>query len=402
MLQVTDGERMARTIEYDRSKYNFPVVLMAPPIVLQHRFQKTATCSTVAGTDVTQTLWNKTVNSRTCQRPYQCPQNLLEDSRELLACSLHSQPESFFGASQVGPGLSTSGWFFEFLQTVTEANVMKRIHTRRRGLAVTKDGRGWRRSTAAATAGGGASGGGGAGMVTSSSAGSTAEPTKAGFEQSQGDAQVIYPRSFVDFETRELQILLISFCPDYGIASLVRISAAVSSQVQLDYTVNHYQSIEGERLRQYQVLVGCAILISVLIFIQECVHLYENHSWRKNLHVSSHQWTVGVVQWSPWKFVADMSLQVVLPIVYFALRLSQLSRSASLVDHTTGHSGFSGIPWHSSSVHIDDKMDKFLAMVTIFEDEISLENRMSILFFVMAGVQLFRLIVQVTALIRRT
>jgi hypothetical protein len=75
-------------------------------------------------------LWNATVFGEKCHFPYDCGQ-LLEDSTELLACTTAHAPPTFFGAHAVDLG-NKHGWFFEFLQTVTDAHILKRLDQRRR------------------------------------------------------------------------------------------------------------------------------------------------------------------------------------------------------------------------------------------------------------------------------
>jgi len=55
----SEEERQTARISYQSSNFIYPVSLMAPPIALQERIQVTSNCSTIAGTEYTQTLWNK-------------------------------------------------------------------------------------------------------------------------------------------------------------------------------------------------------------------------------------------------------------------------------------------------------------------------------------------------------
>ncbi len=113
-----EEQRQTARISYQRANFIYPVSLMAPPIVLQKRIEVTSQCSTVAGTDYTQTLWNKTAFGSKCAPPYECGEALKNDSKQLLACTVpRSPPATFFGAPRLGPELGQmQGWFFEFLQ----------------------------------------------------------------------------------------------------------------------------------------------------------------------------------------------------------------------------------------------------------------------------------------------
>jgi hypothetical protein len=113
----SEEERQTARISYQSSNFIYPVSLMAPPIALQKRIQVTSNCSTIAGTDYTQTLWNKTAFGSKCAAPYECSEAFKTDSTRLLPCTAASPPATFFGAPKLGPELGKmEGWFFEFLQ----------------------------------------------------------------------------------------------------------------------------------------------------------------------------------------------------------------------------------------------------------------------------------------------
>jgi len=381
--------------------YNYPVALIAPPIVLQKRTEKTPNCSTLAGTDFSHTLWNRTVYGEKCHFPYDCGNSLLTDQTELMSCKAYERPEKFFGAHKLGSELGhMQGLFFEFLQTITEAQVLLRIDKRRRGLYLGpvapgvpltrapirratgggggSSGSGGGSSTASAIAAGGASTGAGAAASAGSSAASSTSQSAPGFEQSAAEVQAFYPYNYLDFETQEVEVLLATFSPHYGIASLITIKAKIASEVEVDYFVDHYQATEGGRLEQYNIVAAMAMLVSILIFVERAVSLYHmGDDWHDGLK----------------SFVFDLFLQVLLPIVWYSLRMKQLAESGYLVDHTVGHYGLAGIPWQSQDVLLEDKVSDFLSLLHHFEDEIDLEKNMSYFYFVLVTLTLFRLII---------
>jgi hypothetical protein len=405
---VSDATRNSRTIGYERRVYNYPAVLMSPPIVLQHRVDKALSCSTQAGTDYLLTSWNKTVGGSRCSWPWLCDDSLRQQATELLSCSTDKEAVKFFGGTKLGAEYGElQGWFFEFLQTIAEASILKRVDQRRRSsyhADVTERGEGQeragerRRATATVAAGGGTGSASGSMGSGSTAAGSSA-PAKAnmGLNQSLQGAIVLYPSSYFDAQTQDVQIIMTGFSPDLGTATLIRIVAKVGSQVEVDYTVDHYQAVEGDQLRQFRLVAGFAIVTSLLIFVEKLLMLWKNEQWRESEGMSAKQWNVGVAGWSPLTFVFDILAQVVLPITYFSVRLVQLNKSGYIVDHTVGSRGFAGIAWQDNTVSLQDKLYKFLSLVGTFEEEIFLERNMVSFYFVILSAQLFRLIVQTEA-----
>jgi hypothetical protein len=172
-----------------------------------------------------------------------------------------------------------------------------------------------------------------------------------------------------------------AFSPDFGIASLIRINAVITSEVKLDYSVVHYQSTEGTRLSQYQGVAAMALTVSFIILIESILVLRNKEHWRDEM--------IG--------FTVNVLLQVGVPVVYFSMRLMQLSASSDHMLHTVGTHGMAGIPWQTRTVGLDDKIAAFVVALEYLEDEINLETSMSRFYFVLATTQLFKLIFQTEA-----
>ena len=394
----TDKKRKTNAINYNRQPYSYPVVLTAPPVILQHRLEKTINCSTYAGKDFLQSTWNHTVNGEKCHAPYDCG-NLFEGETTLLSCRNSQQPEKFFGGhklgAEFGPGLQ--GWFFEFLQTVTNAHIVKRIDQRRRifgsdrriDFDTAMEPGGSRR----AAAGGGAKTASGSSKGAGSMGGSatTNGPAKAVVDVPVGtvgdDILVLDPARYLDFQTSEIEILLAAFSPDYGIGSLIRIDAKITSEVQLDYFVQHYQATEGTKLHQYEFLTGSVFILCVIILIDQIWVLYNRSRWEQNFNL--------IIEIESVAF--ELLLQCILPIIFFTMRLVQIEQSGKLLDHTVGHDGLAGMPWDDPSVELPDKVRKFFDLIHEFQEEMWQEDRMFTFFFVMAFVQLGRLFFQTQA-----
>ena len=277
-------------------------------------------------TGFARTLWNATAFGSKCAAPYECGDGFASDSKQLLACSMRSAPRNFFGAPRLGPELGPmEGQFFEFLQTVGEASILKRVDER--GIASSRRAR--TPSSGRAGAPEAARQDGAAGSGDAADDGGVDQ--SQGFGQSLQDGILVDPSTYLDFQTREVEVTMAAFSADLGIASLIRIVAKVSSQVSVDYFVEHYQSTEGERLLAYQAVAGCAMALSVVILIEK--------AWVMYCKLRSVQ---GVTVDDKHDFVFEVVLQCCLPITFFSMRLTQLQRSGYLVDHTVGQSGLAG------------------------------------------------------------
>jgi len=121
---LTDNERATMSISYVQPGFSYPASLVAPPIILQQRRDKSTECNNRLGTDFQQDLWRETILGDTCSAPYSCA-GLADAPTALMACSADLPPDSFFGQSaQKWEGGQLK--FFEFLQTVTDAPVLMR------------------------------------------------------------------------------------------------------------------------------------------------------------------------------------------------------------------------------------------------------------------------------------
>ena len=359
--RVVDKKRKYGKIPYSRSEYTYPVALIAPPVVFQKRKVGTANCSSVAGTDYNYVLWNSTTNGETCDFPYECGEKLMSEPTQLLRCKSDETPTKFFGAKKIGkahPG--HAGWFFEFLQTIGAAQILKRVDQRRRFSRRTQsiwdtsrspfvhspffyspvlgaqsfDRPGSRRaSSVAETAGGASSGAGSSGNGKASPSSQAQAQDKSGgggkATEIQEGAIVFDPGRYLDFQTEKVQILIATFSSQYGIASIIKIEADVTSEVTVDFSVKHYQSAEGQRLADFQIVCFAIIAVAFVILFEKCVVLsYKTPEERRQ---------------GAGLFALDFMLQVALPLVYVSIRMKALNESSNHLDHTVGPHGLAGI-----------------------------------------------------------
>jgi hypothetical protein len=93
--------------------------------------------------------------------------------------------------------------------------------------------------------------------------------------------------------------------------------------------VKHYQSAEGQRLADFQIVCFAIIALAFVILFEKCVVLgYKTPKERRQ---------------GAGLFALDFMLQVALPLVYVSMRMKSLSGSSDHLDHTVGPHGLAGI-----------------------------------------------------------
>ena len=309
---VPDKVRASSSILYNRQAFPYPLALVTPPIILQQRRDATVTCNNKLGTHFQKALWEDTVSGETCRSPYNCDK-LMDSSIALMACSSAVAPKHFFG--QKLNLLDGQPKFSEFLQTVVDAHTLKR------------------------------------GNET--------------FEAQQ----------YFDAQTKVIEVILVAFSPQYGMASSLRISAHLSSRVSVDYSVTHFSSLEQERLRTYTIATFVGIAISVAILVEKILTLM-HRDW---LEARS-------------GFIFDLFIQVLMPLAYFSMRYVQLANSQRYMADSIGV--LSAVPWSSPDIVRENKVQSFLAGYQVLNDIIAYERSMKFFYFFFAVLQLWRLIVQ--------
>jgi len=318
---ISDDQRMTDSIAYDRRTFSYPMMLVSPPIVLQTRVKKTKECSrSKLGSDFQNYLWNSTVQGVVCAPPYECDEALINASTSLLACLDAETSNSFFGrAPQMLRGTLQ---FAEFLQSVTEAPLLVREGT------------------------------------------------------------VCPTSSKLDAQTRQVVVQMVVFAPDHGVASTIKITGDLSTQIQVSFVIEHFQALEGLLLTQYTWVAVMGMILAVLILIDKLVTVYYM-VWMEERTM----------------FFIDMVIQVVLPIVYFSIRYSQITSSGKEISKIIGIQidGLSGVPWADTSVELNSKMMRFFEGLDMFEKKIATEKFMSYIYFLHATCALMRLIFQTSA-----
>ena len=112
---------------------------------------------------------------------------------------------------------------------------------------------------------------------------------------------------------------MVAFAPEYGLASTISITATMSADVEVDFEVKHFQSLEGDQLNEYRA-------VSIFGFVLAAVILVNNIYTITTRGSKWHEYLPG--------FVLDILVQVVLPVVYFGMRLMQVSASRDIISGT--------------------------------------------------------------------
>ena len=206
------------------------------------------------------------------------------------------------------------------------------------------------------------------------------------FLQSIADAsvlvrdQVYFTSNFIDAQTSTVRITMVSFAAEHGIASIFDITANFFQRVSVDYSIRHAQSMEDDDLEEYRSLVIFALLLSSVILIEKIWTF-----WHLTEHGKNEKRT---------GLFADIVLQVVLPVIYLSLRLSQKSESREIMLHVMGSNGLTGVKWASTDLSPQAKIASFFEGLMRLEEKMQTESVMSYCYFFLALCTLLRLVKQ--------
>jgi hypothetical protein len=92
-----------------------------------------------------------------------------------------------------------------------------------------------------------------------------------------------------------------------------------------------------------------------------------------------------------------MVIQVLLPVLNYTLRLTNIINSKNLILQTIGVEGLVGVPWSSRVVELEEKIAAFFTSLDKLDRLNATEKTMSIFYFVLCLFQLLRLIFQTSA-----
>jgi hypothetical protein len=331
--QSLDEHRINFQVDYQtpRAGYPYQVSLVSPPLLLQTRAERSDKCAYELGVEYNAKVWGTAVNV-TCRDPYLCTDGMMTNPTELMACSSNEMPAVFFGQDPIPVRGKLA--FYDFLQSIADAKIVMRAE------------------------------------------------------------EAIRTRDFLDIQTETLSLLMVTYSAQFGICSTIEIKGTFSSDVKVDFTVRHFQSLEGEDLTAFIQLTVWVIVLSSIIFVEKIITARYSvwGSWcaRKDR---------GEVEWSDIRrgFFADVLIQVVLPVLYFSIRLQQILKSTEEIERTIGVNGLAGVPWESRDVELRTKIDSFFFAVNRLEVLNGREYSMNVFYFVLSIAQLLRLVMQTQA-----
>jgi hypothetical protein len=331
-----DEDRINFQFDYQTPPAGYPyqVSLISPALLLQSRTVRSETCAYALGTEYNANVWGTAVNV-TCRAPYLCSHSMMTNPTELMACSSEERPQLHFGRKPID--VRGKNVFYEFLQTIADSELVIRSSSKRKYLDT---------------------------------------------------------RAFLDPQTETLSCLMVAYSAQFGICSTIEITATFASDVSVDFTVTHFQSLEGEDLVAYIQLTIGVLVLSLIIFIEKILTARFSvwGSWCGKKDQSAEEWTE-----IRGGFIVDVIVQVVLPVVYFSIRLAHILKSQEDIQRTIGMNGLAGVPWADRSVELRTKVDKYVHHVNELGNLNDREFMMNVFYFIMSGAQLLRLIIQASA-----
>ena len=317
-------------IPIQKQNYLPRMTLVATPIVFQQRVLPTLSCPSPFSGDWIREQHAKVVNT-TCAPPYQCPADVIQRPELTISCA--------------GP-LDTNGTYF--------------------GLDVaTFDGQT-----------------GFAELLFS----------LTDYDQLYREGVLMPTTSFFDSLTTTVQLLLVFFTPQYGITSVLTISATLGGPDPIDVTVDveHFEIVEGVLLLAYIVIltfIFAALVAQITYVRRDLLKFWSEYKTRHSERIHSQQkgqslFSRGVV------LCIDITSLVLVPIAVAKLTVIKLG-SASLSRSIVG--GLSAIPWDSSEVPMTLKKQLFFSNVETVLNLIRNETSTELLLYVAFLVNIFRI-----------
>jgi len=335
-------------IPYERSRYSYQAALVAPPLLLQKRWLSSSDCNTALGSHFQKVLWNTVVNGTTCSEPFVCDNKLRENSQEFLSCArTPSKDEMALQKFFVRTPIELKGAlvFAEFVQTIVESKIVVR------------------------------------------------------------DLEPIETQSFIDSQTREVQISMTGFSAQYGIASCITVTALFGTDMRASWNIEHLQSLEGAELSQYTTCIVIGLVLACVIAIEKILDLNLDWSWLKGVWKAENEDKKDLSNMQDEEtlekaskaasFVADILIQFLLPVIYFSLRLSQIRNSKSVISKTIGdNDGLLSVPWPAVDVVLDTNMNQMFKAIEAIQGALLVERVMKAFYFVHATLALLRMLAQ--------
>jgi len=162
---------------------------------------------------------------------------------------------------------------------------------------------------------------------------------------------------FLDSSTTAASMILVFFTPQYGITSVLTISAdfvgfaAATVSVDLD----HFEMLEGPTLVSY-LAVQITVLVSISIMFADIVYSFKNLLLEARLN--GHRWPRLS---ATFKVLLDLALCVSV-VAFVVMRIP--SKTSSVPETKALVGAISDIPWKSDSLSMKAKTDTFFKNLT--------------------------------------
>eukprot|EP00930_Biecheleria_cincta_P025362 TRINITY_DN18068_c1_g1_i1.p1 TRINITY_DN18068_c1_g1~~TRINITY_DN18068_c1_g1_i1.p1 ORF type:complete len:832 (-),score=112.47 TRINITY_DN18068_c1_g1_i1:560-3016(-) len=210
---MTDAKRMTRTVKYDRQAFSAPGFLLAPPLLLQARTQKTSECSTSYATWALNKKWLDIVKGPVCDTPFQRASDIRNSPLPLLSCSkdTHDETIEWFGKRPITIGFGHLEGYLAYPEYLTSS--MQVPMQVRNGESLDSDG-------------------------------------------------------LLDTETRMASVIMLLLAPDAGLLSYLQITASLAhGDVQIEIDYSQVSALEGAAMQGCLAVQIAALLVAFVLLM---------------------------------------------------------------------------------------------------------------------------------------
>jgi hypothetical protein len=307
---VTNSKREEANVPIEKVDYVPKSVLMATPIIFQKRVMPSATCPYNYSSAFIQKQHKKVIDY--CVAPFQCSDDVLNKPELTLSCTGDPITEQSYSGLQ--PIEFKGMGFADFLFSITDQDYIFR------------------------------------------------------------DGQIQSTSSFVDSLTRSLDIVLVFFTPEFGLTTVMSVTAEMSGAQSCDVsvTVQHFAILEGLQLTLY-VIVQSLVLVFVVAMsvdvsktIKRMASEYlEDKIWPDHTKIL---------------FLTIDLITVTTTTAVVCLRLPAKIAGEANISKILGN--LNEIPWSSSTMSVGEKKQTFFenvqGIVKLIEEEESVDSFLNV------------------------
>jgi hypothetical protein len=327
------GSTVARTnrlstapvIPVSKDQYIQRSALVVPPILFQQRSTATVLCPTSYSREWIMFQYQSALNT-SCSGPFVCPDFVWESPESVFACPGESVKNGTFFGVELSEFQGVSG-FAELLYSLTENSKLFRDNDLKR----TED--------------------------------------------------------FIDGMTKSVALLFVFFTPQYGVTTVMTITADFSNPVPalIGIKVDHYEILEGFRLHVF-ITVQIILFVCVGLMLLDAIPEFRQLMWYL---IGKDKETGKNLGHNCFVLAADV-LTVIMIISAGVFRLQMRLGSASQTNQIVGN--LTAIPWYSEDIVLTEKKNQFFKIVQELLSLIAQENWMDRFTYVVLMINLFRVI----------